>query len=489
MELAEYHSIGDIRAIVASGQEVHLSAISIAKVEKCNAYLVNKVKQDGPPIYGVNTGFGSLCNTEIANKDLTQLQINLLRSHACGAGDYVPKEIVKLMLLLKAQSLSYGHSGVQRATVEKLLEFYNNDTIPVIYELGSLGASGDLAPLSHLALPLIGEGEVWTKAPVLGRGSWGEATKSQPSSLTLGPKEGLALINGTQFMQAYGLQCLFKAEDILARADLNAAMCIDAYDGRKEAFLAYSHQIRPHKGQLDTAKTILEHLEGSEILAQEKVHVQDPYSIRCVPQVHGASKDAVAHVKAVFETEINSVTDNPNVFPDEDLVLSAGNFHGQPLALQLDYLAIAIAEIGSIAERRIYRLVEGKRGLPEFLTGNPGLESGLMIAQYLAASIVSQNKQLCTPSSVDTIESSNGQEDHVSMGANAATKCLRVVENVERIQAIEQLTAAKALEYRRPLKSSKKVEALLAKIKSIADISDGDKVWANEVEKIRLSFF
>ena len=488
MELSEHHSLEDIRSIVESREKVSLSAAAKAKVEKCNAYLVNKVKQDGPPIYGVNTGFGSLCNTEIANKDLTQLQINLLRSHACGAGDYVPTDIVKLMLLLKAQSLSYGHSGVQLATIEKLLEFYNNDTIPVIYELGSLGASGDLAPLSHLALPLIGEGEVWTKAPVLGRGSWGEATKSQPSSLTLGPKEGLALINGTQFMQAYGLQCLFKAEDILARADLNAAMCIDAYDGRKEAFLAYSHQIRPHKGQLDTAKTILEHLEGSEILAQEKVHVQDPYSIRCVPQVHGASKDAVAHVKAVFETEINSVTDNPNVFPEEDLVLSAGNFHGQPLALQLDYLAIAIAEIGSIAERRIYRLVEGKRGLPEFLTSNPGLESGLMIAQYLAASIVSQNKQLCTPSSVDTIESSNGQEDHVSMGANAATKCLRVVENVERIQAIEQLTAAKALEYRRPLKSSVKVEELLAKIKSIADISDGDKVWANEVEKIRLSF-
>ena len=489
MELSEHHSLEDIRSIVESREKVSLSAAAKAKVEKCNAYLVNKVKQDGPPIYGVNTGFGSLCNTEIANKDLTQLQINLLRSHACGAGDYVPKDIVKLMLLLKAQSLSYGHSGVQLATVEKLLEFYNNGTTPVIYELGSLGASGDLAPLSHLALPLIGEGEVWTKAPVLGRGSWGEATKSQPSSLTLGPKEGLALINGTQFMQAYGLQCLFKAEDILARADLNAAMCIDAYDGRKEAFLAYSHQIRPHKGQLDTAKTILEHLEGSEILAQEKIHVQDPYSIRCVPQVHGASKDAVAHVKAVFETEINSVTDNPNVFPEEDLVLSAGNFHGQPLALQLDYLAIAIAEIGSIAERRIYRLVEGKRGLPEFLTSNPGLESGLMIAQYLAASIVSQNKQLCTPSSVDTIESSNGQEDHVSMGANAATKCLRVVENVERIQAIEQLTAAKALEYRRPLKSSKKVEELLANIKSIADISDGDKVWANEVEKIRLSFF
>jgi histidine ammonia-lyase len=480
MELAEHHSLEDIRKIVASGEEVSLSEVAVTKIEKCHKYLLNKVAQDGPPIYGVNTGFGSLCNTEIESKDLSQLQINLLRSHACGAGAYVPKDIVKLMLLLKAQSLSFGHSGVQLATVEKLLEFYNNDITPVIYELGSLGASGDLAPLSHLALPLIGEGEIW--------GESRKRVKPKASSLHLGPKEGLALINGTQFMQAYGLQCLFKAKDILKRADLHAALCIDAYDGRKEPFLAYSHQIRPHKGQVATAKAVLGHLEGSEILSQDKVHVQDPYSYRCVPQVHGASKDAVDHVSAVFETEINSVTDNPNVFPDEDLVLSAGNFHGQPLALQLDYLAIAIAEIGSIAERRIYRLVEGKRGLPAFLTGNPGLESGLMIAQYTAASIVSQNKQLCTPSSVDTIESSNGQEDHVSMGANAATKCLRVVENVERIQAIELLTASKGLEFRRPLKSSVIIEDLVAKVKSIADISDGDKVWADEVEKIRLSF-
>ena len=480
MQLADHHSLNDLREIVENAHKVSLSATAKAKIEKCHAYLLKKVEEVGPPIYGVNTGFGSLCNTEIDKKDLAQLQVNLVRSHACGAGAYVPRDIIKLMLLLKAQSLSYGHSGVQLATVEKLLAFYNNDTLPVIYELGSLGASGDLAPLSHLALPLIGEGEVWDE-----ESSYTKKRKPELSDLQLGPKEGLALINGTQFMQAYGVQCLFKAEDILARADLNAAMCLDAYDGRKEAFLAYSHQIRPHQGQLDTAKAVLEHLEGSEILAQDKVHVQDPYSMRCVPQVHGASKDAVAHVKAVFETEINSVTDNPNVFPDEDLVLSAGNFHGQTLALQLDFLAIAIAEIGSIAERRIYRLVEGKRGLPAFLTSNPGLESGLMIAQYTAASIVSQNKQLCTPSSVDTIESSNGQEDHVSMGANAATKCLRVIENVERIQAIEQLTAAKALEYRRPLQSSKSVEDLLAKIKSIADISDGDKVWADEVEKIR----
>jgi histidine ammonia-lyase len=483
MLLGHQNSISSINEIVNSDKKVSLSEEAKERIEYCHSYLLKKVQQHGPPIYGVNTGFGSLCNTEISKDKLEDLQLNLLRSHACGAGEYVPSQIIKLMLLLKAQSLSYGHSGVQLATVEKLLEFYNTNTLPVIYQLGSLGASGDLAPLSHLALPLIGEGEVWSDAK--------QSNKTMPpdSKLKLGPKEGLALINGTQFMQAYGLHSIDRAEKILKRADLHAAVCIDAYDGRKEPFLAYSHKIRPHQGQLDTASTVLDYLEGSEIINHDKVHVQDPYSLRCVPQVHGATKDALTHVKAVFETEINSVTDNPNVFPQEDLVLSAGNFHGQPLALQLDYLAIAIAEIGSIAERRIYRLVEGKRGLPAFLTSNPGLESGLMIAQYTAASIVSQNKQLCTPSSVDTIESSNGQEDHVSMGANAATKCLRVIENVERIQAIELLTACKALEYRRPLKSSEAIEHLVAKTKTIADISDGDKVWADEVEKIRLSFF
>jgi histidine ammonia-lyase len=329
-----------------------------------------------------------------------------------------------------------------------------------------------------MSLPLIGEGKVWSKDSQT-------IESAKPSDLVLGPKEGLALINGTQFMQAYGLSCLFKAKKILERADVHAALCLDAYDGRKEPFLNFSHVIRPHKGQLDTAKNILEHLSGSQILDQNKAHVQDPYSFRCVPQVHGASKDVYHQVASVFETEINAVTDNPNVFPDEDLVLSAGNFHGQPLALHLDFLAIAIAEIGSIAERRIYRLLEGKRDLPSFLTSNPGLESGLMIAQYTAASIVSQNKQLCTPSSVDTIESSNGQEDHVSMGANAATKCLKVIKNVERIQAIELLTATKALRYRSPLKSSDKLEKLVRNIEKVADISDSDKVWADEVGKIQ----
>jgi histidine ammonia-lyase len=475
MELGEHHSLEDLQNIVESGEEITLSSAAVQRIESCHQYLLKKVEQPGPPIYGVNTGFGSLYNKEVDKENLAELQLNLLRSHACGTGDYVPKEVVKTMLLLKAQSLSYGHSGVQLDTVKKLLDFYNSDTIPVVFQLGSLGASGDLAPLSHLSLPLIGEGEIWSGI---------ERSPALPSDLKLGPKEGLALINGTQFMQAYGVHCLFRAKKILENSDKLAAMCIDAYDGRIEPFYAYSHKIRPHQGQLDTAKNILSILDGSEIIKQDKVHVQDPYSFRCVPQVHGASKDVYKNVKAVFETEINSVTDNPNVFPDEDMILSAGNFHGQPLALNLDFLAIAMAEIGSIAERRLYRLVEGNRGLPPFLTANPGLESGLMITQYTAASIVSQNKQLCTPSSVDTIDSSNGQEDHVSMGANAATKCLRVIENVERIQAIELLTGAKALEFRKPLKSSSIIEGFVEKVKTIADISDKDKIWSYEIEKL-----
>ena len=478
MELVNYHTISEIEDLLSSNKKLNLSENSKEKIKNCNAYLLSKISDGNSTIYGVNTGFGSLCNTRIDSKDLAQLQVNLIRSHACGMGDYVPHDIIKLMLILKVKSLSYGHSGVQLKTVEKLLDFFNTSTLPVIYELGSLGASGDLAPLSHMSLPLIGEGKVWSKDSQT-------IESAKPSGLVLGPKEGLALINGTQFMQAYGLSCLFKAKKILERADVHAALCLDAYDGRKEPFLNFSHVIRPHKGQLDTAKNILEHLSGSQILDQNKAHVQDPYSFRCVPQVHGASKDVYHQVASVFETEINAVTDNPNVFPDEDLVLSAGNFHGQPLALHLDFLAIAIAEIGSIAERRIYRLLEGKRDLPAFLTSNPGLESGLMIAQYTAASIVSQNKQLCTPSSVDTIESSNGQEDHVSMGANAATKCLKVIKNVERIQAIELLTASKALRYRSPLKSSDKLEKLVRNIEKVADISDSDKVWADEVRNIQ----
>ncbi|MBR9860820.1 histidine ammonia-lyase [bacterium] len=477
MELADHHSIEEIISILNSTDHVLLSQDTQKRIERCNHFLLDKIKWSEDPIYGVNTGFGALYNKEISEDQLAQLQVNLLRSHACGIGDEVPQDIVKIMLILKAKSLSKGHSGVQLKTVEKLLDLYNAGILPVVYEQGSLGASGDLAPLAHLALALIGEGQVNYE------GHKAAAKDCVQETIELGPKEGLALINGTQFMQAYGVYCLDKAQKLMKWADLLAACSLDAYDGRIEPFWSYSHSIRPHKGQVETAAVICDLLQGSEIIKRKKQHVQDPYSFRCVPQVHGASKDAIRHAKEVFETEINAVTDNPNVFPDEDLVLSAGNFHGQPLALQLDFLAIAIAEIGSISERRVYRLLEGKRELPAFLTANAGLNSGLMIAQYTAASIVSQNKQLCTPASVDTIESSNGQEDHVSMGANAATKCLRVLENVEKVLAIELITAAKAMAFRRPLKSSSEIEKILAEADAVCDLSDRDILLSDEMHK------
>jgi histidine ammonia-lyase len=384
------------------------------------------------------------------------------------------------MLLLKIQSLSYGHSAIALNTVQRLIDFYNNDILPVVYTQGSLGASGDLAPLAHLAIPLIGEGEVWYKNEKISTAKLYQQLDWQ--ALTLQSKEGLALINGTQFMSAYGVYCLLKAQNLLAWADAIAATAIDAFDCRIDPFLNLSHIIRPHKGQLQTAENIKNWLEGSELIAQKGKQTQDPYSFRCVPQVHGASKDSVAYIQSVFETEINSVTDNPNVFPEEDLIISAGNFHGQPLALTLDFLCMALAEIGSISERRTFQLISGTRGLPPFLVKNAGLNSGLMITQYTAASIASENKQLCTPASVDSIVSSNGQEDHVSMGANAATKCLRVVENVERILAIELITATQALELRRPLKSSPKIEKLMQDFRAVVSFNEADRLLATDIK-------
>jgi histidine ammonia-lyase len=451
-------TIDNIAHLLEQNTSIKLSAAAKQRIEKCHHYLQLKIEKATDPIYGVNTGFGALCNTGISNEKLSTLQENLLRSHACGTGQEVPQHIVKIMLLLKIQSLSYGHSGVQTATVELLTQFYNHSILPIVYEQGSLGASGDLAPLAHLCLPLIGEGEVWYN------GEKTTASKALTSAglnpVQLGAKEGLALINGTQFMSAYGVWCLLEAKKLSNKADEIAALSIDAFDGRIDPFHEALHRIRAHKGQIATAKRIKELLAGSEINAQPKTAVQDPYAFRCIPQVHGASKDAISYVHSVFETEINSVTDNPNVFPDEDLILSGGNFHGQPLAITLDFLAIALAELGSISERRTYQMISGQRQLPAFLTPNPGLHSGLMIPQYTAASIVSQNKQLCSPASVDSIVSSNGQEDHVSMGANAATKCLRVVNNLRTILAIELLNASQALEFRRPLKTSPYLEEL-----------------------------
>ncbi len=473
-------SIAVLQEIIQSGNSIALSTAATDRIIKCRAYLDEKLSRTEDPIYGINTGFGYLQNVKVEADKLTQLQHNLLLSHACGTGQEVPKPIVKLMLLLKIQSLSYGHSAVALTTVQRLVDFYNHDILPVVYTQGSLGASGDLAPLAHLAIPLIGEGEVWYKDQKISTQALYQQLGWQP--LTLQSKEGLALINGTQFMSAYGVNCLLQAKRLLAWADAVAAIAIDAFNCRIDPFLSLSHVIRPHQGQLQTAENIRKWLEGSELISQQGKQTQDPYSFRCVPQVHGASKDSVAYIQSVFETEINAVTDNPNVFPDEDLIISAGNFHGQPLALTLDFLCMALAEIGSISERRTFQLISGTRGLPPFLVKEAGLNSGLMITQYTAASIASENKQLCTPASVDSIVSSNGQEDHVSMGANAATKCLRVVENVERILAIELITATQALDLRKPLKSSPQIEALSNDFRKVVSFNDADRLLANDIK-------
>jgi histidine ammonia-lyase len=450
-----------------------------ANIQKCRTYLDEKLKRHNGPLYGINTGFGYLQHVVVAPELICKLQHNLLLSHACGTGEEVPSEIVKLMLLLKIQSLSYGHSGVRMETVDRLIYMYNNGVLPLIYTQGSLGASGDLAPLAHLALPLIGDGDVVVKGERMTASEWYDRTNLKP--LVLESKEGLALINGTQFMAAYGVHILIRAAALSGIADLVGALSADAFNCRIDCFKALSHQIRPHPGQVHTAARLYELLESSEIALQEGKQVQDPYSFRCMPQVHGASKDALAYARSVFEIEINAVTDNPNIFPDDDEIISAGNFHGQPLALALDFMCIALAELGSISERRTFQLISGQRGLPNFLVKNAGLNSGLMIPQYTAASIASENKQLCTPSSVDSIVSSNGQEDHVSMGANGATKCLRVQRNLQRILAIEMLTAAQAMEFRRPLKTSAELEGLLAGFRRLVPAHSHDRFLSKDI--------
>ncbi len=405
-------SFQQVKDLLDYNEHVSITFDAHDRIMQCREYLDKKMKEQDALFYGINTGFGFLQNVQIDNGQIEQLQYNLLKSHACGLGEEVPKDIVKLMLMLKIKSLSYGYSGVQVETVKRLMDMYNNDVLPIIYTQGSLGASGDLAPLSHLSLPLIGLGEVY-------------------------------------------------------------------HEGSRYT----TEKVRPHKGQVETAKIISEYLHDSEIANQKKEQVQDPYSFRCVPQVHGATKDVFENVLNVFLTEINSVTDNPNIFPDEDLIVSGGNFHGQTLALHLDFLAIAISELANISERRIYQLISGQRGLPLFLVKEAGLNSGFMIPQYTAAGIVSENKQLCTPSSVDSISSSNNQEDHVSMGANAATKCLRVVNNVEKVLAIELLSAAQALDFRRPLKTSPLLEELFTGFRKEVSFNEEDRVLHDDMMK------
>ena len=471
---AEHLTIARVEEIMTKGYRLALSDDAVRRINHCREYLDKKMEDTAHPVYGVTTGFGSLCNISIDKEHLSQLQKNLMMSHACGTGQRVPSEIARLMLLLKVQSLSYGHSGVQLKTVERLVDMFNNNIIPVVYEQGSLGASGDLSPLAHMCLPILGLGEVEVDGEIISGEELMQRMGWEPIALC--SKEGLALLNGTQFMSAYGVHSLINAMRISNWADHIGAMSLDAYDGRMEPFEHNVHSIRPHNGQIETARNIRDILAGSEIVEQPKKHVQDPYSFRCIPQVHGATKDTIAYVASVLETEINSATDNPTVFPDSDEVISAGNFHGQPIALAMDFLAIAVAELGNISERRIYKIISGARDLPHFLVANPGLNSGFMIPQYTAASIVSQSKGLCWPASCDSIPSSQGQEDHVSMGSNAATKLWKVVQNTERVLAIELMNAAQALEFRRPMKSSETIEKLFEAYRKVVPFVDNDMV-------------
>ncbi|MEA3445900.1 MAG: histidine ammonia-lyase [Bacteroidota bacterium] len=469
-----------IDKLIEKKTKLVLSDESLDLIQKCRNYLDNKIASQDKPIYGLNTGFGSLYKKSISKKDLSQLQKNLVMSHACGMGEKLEPQVIKLMLLFKIHALSLGYSGVQVQTVQRLIDFYNEDIYPIVYELGSLGASGDLAPLAHLCLPMLGEGEVVYKDKRIWASEMLEKFNWQP--IILQAKEGLALLNGTQFMSSFGALAMLKAFKLSRLADISGAISLDAYDGRIDPFIEQIHQVRPHPGQIETAKNIRRILEGSELINRHKDHVQDPYSFRCIPQVHGASKDTINYVASVVLREINSVTDNPTIFPDDDLIISGGNFHGEPLAFAFDFLSIALAELGNIAERRVYRLISGQRNLPEFLVANPGLNSGFMIPQYSAASIVSQNKQLCTPSSIDSITSSNEQEDHVSMGANGATKLMRIAYNLDRILAIELFVGIQAMEFRKPEKTSPILTNFIEQFRKIIPYIKEDKIMYKEMK-------
>ena len=446
----------------------------VSAVVRCREYLEGKLTGDrGPAIYGVNTGFGDLAHTRVGTDELSQLQRNLLVSHACGVGEDVPDEVVKAMVLLKVKALGRGHSGVRLETVQRLVEHWNAGLFPLVPSQGSLGASGDLAPLSHMVLPLIGEGEIKVEGipvpahEVLLAKGW--------KPLQLGAKEGLALINGTQLMLGYGVMALERLERIADWADALCAWSLEAWHGRMEPFDPDIHHLRNQAHAALVAQNVKDWLTASDWQAEPRSQVQDPYSFRCSPQVHGASRNSLAFAREVFENEINAVTDNPLIFPDADKVLSGGNFHGQPLALQLEALALAAHEWGSISERRTFKLLSGKQGLPAFLVANPGLNSGFMIPQYTAASLVSQNKQLCAPNVVDTIDSSNGQEDHVSMGANAALKLWKVLDNVEQVLAIECITAAQACDLRGKAGMAPALEALQRSLRRTVPFVEKDE--------------
>lgn len=470
-----------IEKIINKNLKLDLAPEAIKRIQKCRDYLDKKIASSEKPLYGITTGFGSLCNKNISPDELSTLQENLVKSHACSVGEEIPPVIIKLMMLLKAHALSLGNSGVQLITVQRILDLYNNDVMPIVYDRGSLGASGDLAPLANLFLPLIGAGDVYYQGKrreamsVLQEFGW--------KPVRLMSKEGLALLNGTQFMSANGVYAIIKALEFTKKSDVIAAISLEAFDGFIDPFMDCLQQIRPHAGQIKTGERFRKLLEGSELISREKEHVQDPYSFRCIPQVHGATKDAIDYVAGVLLTEINSVTDNPTIFPDQDLIISGGNFHGQPLAIAFDFLANALAELGNISERRVAQLIMGLRGLPEFLVANPGVNSGFMIPQYAAASMVSQNKMYCYAASSDSIVSSNGQEDHVSMGANGATKLFKVLNNLELIYAIELMNGAQGMDFRRPTKTSPVLEKFLHEYRKEVPFVKDDIIMYKEIHK------
>ena len=460
-----------------------LSKRTIRNIQKSQEH-VQKIVAENQTVYGVNTGFGILATTKISEEDTRVLQHKILQSHSVGVGDPVPEEIAKLMLLTKVHSLAKGFSGVQLTTIERILWMLENDVVPVVPEKGSVGASGDLAPLAHLFLPLVGLGEVFLKGERFKAQEVLDKFKIKP--IQLGPKEGLALINGTQFILSFAVKAVQRLHNCLEAADIIGAMSLEALTGTKAPFDDRLHHLRPFKGNRLVAQRLRLLLHESAIM-QSHVdcgRVQDPYSLRCMPQVHGATRNAWLHLKELTEIELNSVTDNPIIFSEKDTI-SGGNFHGQPLALPLDYACFAAAEIGNISDRRCYLLLEGKWGLPMLLMRDVGLNSGFMIPQYTTAALVTENKTLCFPSSADSIPTSLGQEDHVSMGSISGRKLNNVLENLEFILAIELLCACQAIEFRRPLKSSALLEFAHGYVRQFVAFAEEDRIFAEDVSKIK----
>lgn len=468
---------------IASGKtSVQLSDTTRIKINK-SADIVANIIEKGKAVYGINTGFGPLCTTKISKEETRILQTNILKSHSVGVGNPIATDIAKLMLILKAQSLAKGYSGIAETTLDRIIWHIDNDAIPIVPSQGSVGASGDLAPLSHLFLPLIGLGKVNYKGNIIPTSELFNSTGL--TAVALGPKEGLALINGTQFIAAHAVKVVEKLHSCLSQADIIGALMIEGLQGSVKPFFNELHALRPFKGNIHVAKRIKRLLKGSEIMEDhiDCDRVQDPYSLRCMPQVHGASRNAWLHLKELVEVELNSVTDNPIII-DENLTISGGNFHGQPLAMALDYACLAASEIGNISDRRIYLALEGNSpGVPKLLMKETGINSGYMILQYTTAALASENKGLCFPSSADSIPTSLGQEDHVSMGSIGGRKALQVLENVEKILAIELLTAAQAFEFRKPMKSGIFLDEIHKAIRENVPFADKDRVFADDIEK------